>query len=203
MFERYTERARRTLFFARYEASQRGSTSIDAEDILLGLLRESKGVTGIIFSRAHLRLDDVAPEVYRRSPPSKKVSTSVEIPFSAAAKQVLIHAAEEADGLSDRFIGAEHLLLGLLREDGSVVASILRDHGLRLEPLRAEIPEITRAESQEPAAGRPPDDLRAQIDRMKVLLSHLRQELPDSEDARRLADEIQERLERLKKLLGE
>ncbi len=94
------------------------------------------------------------------------------------------------------------MLLGLLRDDTSMATSILGAHGLQLVQLRGEIPMITRAEPQEPAGPTPPEDLRAQIDRVRRLLFRVRQALPDSEDARRLADEIQERLDLLKKLLG-
>ena len=63
MFERYTERARRVLFFARYEASQLGSISIETEHLLLGLIREGKGLTSRIFARSHLSLESIRKEI--------------------------------------------------------------------------------------------------------------------------------------------
>ena len=83
MFERYTERARRVLFFARYEASQLGSISIETEHLLLGLIREGKGLTSRIFARSHLSLETIRKEIEGRTVFREKVSTSVEIPFSA------------------------------------------------------------------------------------------------------------------------
>jgi hypothetical protein len=125
MFERYTERARRVLFFARYEASQLGSISIETEHLLLGLIREGKGLTSRIFARSHLSLENIRKEIEGRTVFREKVSTSVEIPFSAETKRVLQFAAEEADRLLHNYIGTEHLLLGILREERSVAASIL------------------------------------------------------------------------------
>ena len=89
MFERYTERARRVLFFARYEASQLGSISIETEHLLLGLIREGKGLTSRIFARSHLSLESIRKEIEGRTVFREKVSTSVEIPFSAETKRVL------------------------------------------------------------------------------------------------------------------
>ena len=114
MFERFTEQARRVLFFAHEEASQFGSMRIDTEHLLLGLIRDSKGLTNRLFADAGAALDDIRHEVLRRVPARSKTSTSSEIPFSAAAQRVLQHSAEEADRLLHDYLGTEHLLLGLL-----------------------------------------------------------------------------------------
>ena len=142
MFERYTERARRVLFFARYEASQLGSISIETEHLLLGLIREGKGLTSRIFARSHLSLENIRKEVEGRTVFREKVSTSVEIPFSTETKRVLQHAAEEADRLLHNYIGTEHLLLGILREERSVAASILSEKGMRLSTVREDIVQL-------------------------------------------------------------
>ena len=139
MFERYTERARRVLFFARYEASQLGSVSIETEHLLLGLIREGKGLTSRLFSRAQVSLDTIRKEIEGRTVFREKVATSVEIPFSAETKRTLQYAAEEADRLLHNYIGTEHLLLGILREERSLAASILVDKGLRLGVVRDDI----------------------------------------------------------------
>src|SRR6187397_1896442 len=131
MFERYTERARRVLFFARYEASQLGSISIETEHLLLGLIREGKGLTSRIFARSHLSLENIRKEIEGRTVFREKVSTSVEIPFSA-----------EADRLLHNYIGTEHLLLGILREERSVAASILTEKGMRLNTVRDDIVQL-------------------------------------------------------------
>jgi ATP-dependent Clp protease ATP-binding subunit ClpC len=142
MFERYTERARRVLFFARYEATQLGSTSIETEHLLLGLIREGKGLTSRIFARSHLSLESIRKEIEGRTVFREKVSTSVEIPFSAETKRVLQFAAEEADRLLHTYIGTEHLLLGILREERSVAASILYEKGMRLASVREDIVQL-------------------------------------------------------------
>jgi uncharacterized protein (TIGR03435 family) len=142
MFERFSEPARRVLFFARYEASQLGSVSIDTEHVLLGLIREAKGLTTRLFADATIAVDGLREDVVRSFPPRPATSTSAEIPFSAAAEQVLRHAAEEADRLSHDHVGTEHLLLGLLRADGSVAAGVLGARGLRLDRVRERIVEL-------------------------------------------------------------
>ncbi len=142
MFERYTERARRVLFFARYEASQLGSISIETEHLLLGLIREGKGLTSRIFSRSHLSLENIRKEIEGRTVFREKVSTSVEIPFSTETKRVLQFAAEEADRLLHNYIGTEHLLLGILREERSVASVVLSEKGMRLNTVREDIVQL-------------------------------------------------------------
>ena len=142
MFERYTEPARRVLFFARYEASQLGSLTIETEHLLLGLMREGKGLAARIFARAKVPFEKVRREIEGRSAFREKVSTSVEIPFSAEVKRALGYAAEESERLLHHHIGTEHLLLGLLREERSVAATILVERGLRLDTVRDDIVQL-------------------------------------------------------------
>jgi len=142
MFERYTERARRVLFFARYEASQLGSISIESEHLLLGLIREGKGLTSRIFARSRLSLEGIRKDIEGRTVFREKVSTSVEIPFSTETKRVLHAAAEEADRLLHEYVGTEHLLLGLLGEQRCVAASILVEKGMRLSTVREDIVQL-------------------------------------------------------------
>jgi ATP-dependent Clp protease ATP-binding subunit ClpC len=135
MFERYTEQARRAIFFARYEASQFGDTEIGDAHLLLGLTRESKNLFARSGGAATIesirrRVEDAV------GPPREAVSTSVDIPLSSTAKHVLAYAAEEAEGLGHKHIGTEHLLLGLLREKNCVAAIVLREEGFRAEELR-------------------------------------------------------------------
>ncbi|HEY6305991.1 MAG TPA: Clp protease N-terminal domain-containing protein [Candidatus Angelobacter sp.] len=152
MFERYTEKARRIIFFARYESSQFGSPYIETEHLLLGLLREDKALT-------HRFLKNTQPERIRQqieaaTTKREKVSTSVDLPLSNENRRVLAYAAEEADRLSNRYIGPEHLLLGLLREEKSFAAQLLNEHGVRLSAVREQLgkqphePGLTAAPSQ-------------------------------------------------------
>ena len=142
MFERYTERARRVLFFARYEASQLGSISIETEHLLLGLIREGKGLTSRLFARSHLSLENIRKEIEGRTVFREKVSTSVEIPFSTETKRVLQFSAEEAERLLHNYIGTEHLLLGIFREERSVAAALLSEKGMRLTTVREDILQL-------------------------------------------------------------
>jgi ATP-dependent Clp protease ATP-binding subunit ClpC len=139
MFERYTERARRVIFFARYEASQLGSAAIETEHLLLGLIREGKGLTSRLFAKGRLSMEQIRKDVEGRSPFREKVSTSLEVPLSAECKRVLAHAAEEAERMLHSYIGTEHILLGLMREERSVAASILAERGMRLAGTREDI----------------------------------------------------------------
>lgn len=129
MFERYTEKARRVIFFARHEASEFGATYIETEHLLLGLLREDKAL-------AHRFLDaigdkaSIRKQVRARTPAREKVSTSVDIPLSHECKRVLAYASEEAERLVHQHIGTEHLFLGLLREEKSFAAALLRESAL-------------------------------------------------------------------------
>lgn len=142
MFERYTEKARRTIFFARYEASQLGSPYIETEHILLGLLREDKVLIHRLLSNADS--ESIREQVVSHISPGKKVSTSVDLKISNEGKRVLAYAAEEAERLADRHIGNGHLLLGLLREQKSYAAQILQQCGADLAVLRARISELPK-----------------------------------------------------------
>jgi enamine deaminase RidA (YjgF/YER057c/UK114 family) len=142
MFERYTESARRTLFYARSDASQLGGIAIETEHLLLGLIREQEGNTGRIFARANLSFETIRDEIASRTVFREKVATSVEMPFSPETKRVLQYAAEEADRLLHKEIDAEHLLLGILREERSVAASMLAARGMSLHTVREEVAEL-------------------------------------------------------------
>src|SRR2546421_4551907 len=138
MFERYTEKARRVIFFARYEASQFGAPAIEPEHLLLGLMREDKTLTGRFFPRAQVSIESIRKEIEGRTLLREKISTSVELPLAPETKRVLHYAHEESDRLQHRHIGTEHLLLGLLREDRSMAAEILYERGLHLNGVREE-----------------------------------------------------------------
>src|SRR5882757_1735288 len=143
MFERYTEKARRVIFFARYEASQFGSPYIETEHLLLGLLREDKALTNR-FLRSHASVESIRKQIEAHTTIREKVSTSVDLPLSNECKRVLACAAEEAERLSHKHIGTEHLLLGLLREEKCFAAEILQERGLRLPAIREELQRTTQ-----------------------------------------------------------
>src|ERR1700683_3582359 len=151
MFERYTEKARRVIFFARYEASQFGSPCIETEHLLLGLLREDKALANR-FLRSTASVESIRKQIEAHTTLREKVSTSVDLPLSHECKRVLAYGAEEAERLNHKHIGTEHLLLGLLREEKCFAADILHERGLRLAQVREE---IARSSSEKMSANRP------------------------------------------------
>ena len=152
MFERYTEKARRTIFFARYEASLFGSSYIESEHMLLGLLREEKSLIPMLRIPSAEGLRQKIEE--RLGPPKEKISTSIDLPLSHECKRVLTYAAEDAEKLGSRNIETWHLALGLLRNKNSGVAELLGENGINhhkfMEIVRTELPP-------EPDRVRPPE----------------------------------------------
>ena len=172
MFEKYTEKARRVIFFARYEATQFGAQAIDAEHILLGLLREDKQLTQRVFHDPHHTVESIRKEIERRTPLRDKVSASVDLPLSQSAKRVLSYAADESERLGHRHIGTEHLLLGILREEKSPAAEILYERGLRLNRIREKISSEGDSDTSAEQAAQAPTlkDLSDQFNRLADLL---------------------------------
>ena len=140
MFERYTEKARRVIFFARYEASQFGSPYIETEHLLLGLMREDKALTNR-FLRSHGVVESIRKQIEANTVLREKTSTSVDLGVSNESKRVLAYASEEAERLGHKHIGTEHLLLGLLREENSFAANMLAERGLLVDKVRVELSE--------------------------------------------------------------
>src|SRR4051812_2559744 len=149
MFERYTEKARRVIFFARYEASQFGAPAIEPEHLLLGLMREDKTLTGRFFPRAQITIEGIRREIESRTLLRERIPTSVELPLAPETKRVLHYSHDESDRLQHRHIGTEHLLLGLLREERSMAAQILHERGLRLAAVRDEIARQSGADARQ------------------------------------------------------
>jgi ATP-dependent Clp protease ATP-binding subunit ClpA len=138
MFERYTEKARRVIFFARYEASQFGAPYIETEHLLLGLLQEDKALAFRFFTQRS-DYQSIRQEIQNVTPLREPVSTSVDMPLSNESKRILEYAAEEAERLSHRHIGTEHLLLGILREEDCFATELLKKQGLSLSAIREEL----------------------------------------------------------------
>jgi len=138
MFERYTEKARRIVFFARYEASEFGSSAIETEHLLLGLLREDKAIANR-FLPSNDSVASIRQRIRALTPLREKISTSVDLPLSHESKRVLAYSAEEAEKLKHGHIGPEHLLLGLLREEKSLAANLLQERGVSIERVREDL----------------------------------------------------------------
>jgi ATP-dependent Clp protease ATP-binding subunit ClpC len=146
MFERYTEKARRVIFFARYEASQLGALQIEAEHVLLGLIREDKTISNRFFHRAQATVEAIRKDVESRIVLRPRHPQTIDLPLSIEAKRVLAFAAEESERLANRHIGTEHLLLGLLREENTLASEILYERGIRLPDIRSELMRQTGRE---------------------------------------------------------
>ena len=136
MFERYTEKARRVIFFARYEASQYGSSEIDTEHLLLGLLREAKNILawtpGLTADELRKRIDD-------RSLHLTPIPTNVDLPLSATAQQVMKYAADNANGLAHKHIGSEHIFLGILQVRDCFASQLLHEAGANETKIREQL----------------------------------------------------------------
>src|SRR5262245_51376186 len=149
MFEKFTERARRVLFFARYEASQFGSTSIETEHLLLAVLREEPNLPVRLIG--HAKTEAIADNARAWLAVGEKRSTSIDLPLSVECQNILGYAMSEAELLHHRHVGVEHVVLGIMREEKCNAAEILRKHGLQLSVARAKLAE-TPSETQSPAS---------------------------------------------------
>lgn len=141
MFERYTEKARRVIFFARYEASEYGSAYIESEHLLLGLARENKELIRTALPNLDSPGKTIRAEIEARIGRRPRISTSVEMPLTQECKHILDFAAEEAERLAQKYVGTDHLLLGILREGTCAAARILTHHGASADELRHKIAE--------------------------------------------------------------
>ena len=126
------------IFFARYEVSEQGAPSIETEHLLLGLLREDKALISR-FLPADVSIEALREQIESRRDKGEKISTSIEIALSEGSRRVLAYAAEESQDLSHRHIGTEHLLLGLLREQDSLAAGVLRENGMNYSDVHKAV----------------------------------------------------------------
>ena len=138
MFERFTERARQVVVLAQEEARTLKHNYIGTEHILLGLLREEEGLAARVLEGLEITVEEVRAQVIRIVGSGEEV-TSGQIPFTPRAKKVLELALREALSLGHNYIGTEHILLGLVRENEGVAARILADFDADSEKIRNEI----------------------------------------------------------------
>jgi ATP-dependent Clp protease ATP-binding subunit ClpC len=138
MFEKYNEKARRALFFARYEASKLGSKVIESEHLLLGILREGEDIIKEIFSRFNVKPEEVRREIEGDRIFVERISSTAELPLSEESKKILAYASHEAESMMHPYVGTEHLLIGLLRVDGCVAGRLLAARGFNLYGVREE-----------------------------------------------------------------
>jgi ATP-dependent Clp protease ATP-binding subunit ClpC len=144
MFEKYNEKARRALFFARYEASKLGSRVIESEHILLGVLREGEEIIKEVLSRFNVKPEQIRREVEGDRLFVDRISSSAELPLSEESKKILAYASHEAESMLHQYVGTEHLLIGILRVEGSTAARILAAKGLNVYGVREETVSILK-----------------------------------------------------------
>jgi hypothetical protein len=136
VFSTYEPRARRAIFFARYEASHVGSRIIEADHLLLGVLREHGDAGGRVLNASTATA--ISESARAQLIAGERRHISGDLPLSEQCKRILAYSYEEAERLKHR-VGIEHLLLGILREDKSHAAEILRNSGLDLSAMRAKL----------------------------------------------------------------
>jgi ClpA/ClpB-like protein len=134
VFERYTERARRAVFFARYEACQTGSPTIECEHLLLGVMREDPAL--FFKTDGTPRSSDLKKAISANLKVGPPIGTSVDVPLSTDCKRAIVQSAEEAERLGSRTVGCEHILIGLMRQEESSAARAMKEAGMKLSALR-------------------------------------------------------------------
>ena len=160
MFDRFTDRAKRVLGLARKEADLLKSRSLGTEHVLLGLIREGSGVTGRIVRGLGLELDRMREEVEKRANRSPFAGMGSDSTLSGNLRKALDHAISTADGRRDASVDAEHLLLGLIREQPGMGAQIMLGMGLSLATIRDDV-LAALGDGAAPARGGAREDLPA------------------------------------------
>ena len=148
MFDRFTDRARKVMALARKEAQRFNHDFIGTEHILLGLIQEGSGVAANVLKNLGVEIEKIRREIEKNVQSGPSMVTMGQLPFTPRAKKVLELSMEEAHELGHNYIGTEHILLGLIRENDGVAAQVLLDLNLKLEDVRAEVLELLGAEMQ-------------------------------------------------------
>jgi len=162
MFERFTDRARKVMALANQEAQRFNHDYIGTEHILLGLVKEGSGVGANVLKNLGVDLRKVRLEVEKLVKSGPEMVTMGKLPQTPRAKRVIEYAIEEARNLNHNYVGTEHLLLGLLREQDGVAAQVLMNLGLKLEDVREEVLNLLGAgvEPEDASAMAGPADVK-------------------------------------------
>jgi ATP-dependent Clp protease ATP-binding subunit ClpA len=139
MYERFTDRARKVMQLANQEAQRFNHEYIGTEHILLGLVKEGSGVAANVLKNLDINLPKVRREVEKLVLAGPDLPKPPRLPQTPRAKKVIEYSIEEARNLNHNYVGTEHLLLGLLREQEGVAAQVLMNLGLKLEGVREEV----------------------------------------------------------------
>ena len=155
MFDRFTDRAKKVMSFARQEAMKFNHEYIGTEHILLGLVQEGSGVAANVLKNMSIDLEKIRHEVEKIVKTGPSMVTMGQLPFTPRAKKVLELSLEEASQLSHNYIGTEHLLLGLIRENEGIAAQVLMNLGVKLDEVREEVLEFLGASESGDDDGEP------------------------------------------------
>src|ERR1700678_2596858 len=139
MYERFTERARKGMQLANQEAQRFNHEYIGTEHVLLGLIKEGSGVAANVLKNLDVDLRKIRLEVEKLVQSGPDMVTMGKLPQTPRAKKVIEYSMEEARNLNHNYVGTEHILLGLLREQEGVAAQVLMNLGLKLEEVREEV----------------------------------------------------------------
>ena len=142
MFERYSEKARRAIFFARYEATHYGNPYIGPEHLLLGILREENDTFAKWFP-GQINVEELRAEIERRINRGEPIPTAVDVLLTTESKKVLNFAVAAAEKLVHRPVDTVHMLIGILRVEESLAALILTSHGVKLGLIEAQLANAT------------------------------------------------------------
>ncbi len=154
-FDRFTKRARHVLTLAQEEARSFQHNYIGTEHLLLGLVREGEGIAAQVLRNLGVEVNQVRSAVEAIIGRGDRIVLG-EVGFTPRAKKVIELAVDEARRLNHRFIGTEHLLLGLIREGEGIGAGVLESLGVRLDQARTEVLRVLRQNQQEEAPAAPP-----------------------------------------------
>lgn len=212
MYDRFTDRARLVLQLAAQEAQRFYHEYVGTEHLLLGLIREGTGVAAVALKNLHIKLSTIRLEVEKIVQPGPYGDVMMgPLPQTSRAKKVIEYAIEESRNHLFTYVGTEHLLLGLLREEEGVAAQIMLNLGLRSDPLREEIFHLL--DRQAPGTVRPtllipqdqaselPGEVKEQLDALDAQiepLNHQKEAAVDARDFERAAH-LRDQADKLKK----
>jgi ATP-dependent Clp protease ATP-binding subunit ClpA len=151
MYELFTDRARKVMRLANQEAQRFNHQCLDTEHILLGLIKEGEGVAANVLRNLDMDLRKIRLEVEKIEQSGLDMVTRGKLPLTARAVKVVEYSNEEARNLNHDYVGTEHLLLGLLREQEGVAAQILMSFGIKPEDVRAEVVNLLGTNSGPPS----------------------------------------------------
>lgn len=147
MFERFTDRARKIMALANQEAQRFKHEYIGTEHILIGLVKEGRGVAATVLKSMNADVNKLRLEVEKHTKPGPEMVAMGKLPYTPAVKNLIEYSMEEARSLNHNYVGTEHLLLGLLREQDNTGAQVLINLGFNLEAIRGEVLNLLGVET--------------------------------------------------------